>query len=396
MDGPPEGGVSEVEPAGSLGMNLNQKRDYYEVLGVGRNASEPEVKSAYRKLALQFHPDRNPDNKEASEEKFKEITEAYSILADPQKRAAYDRYGHAAVNSGAGWSPDLSSTIFSDFEDIFGDFFGFGDLFGRGGRSRTRATRGVDLRYDLEISLEEAARGLETRIKIPRWDLCTVCHGTGAKKGSMPVNCPSCGGRGQLRHQQGFFTITRTCPHCGGARQVISELCTNCQGKGRTREEKVLGLKIPAGVDDGTRLRVSGEGEAGEHGGPPGDLYVIVRVREHAYFERRGSHLYCTVPVSISQASLGAELKVPTLAGPDRIKIPEGTQSGSVFRLRGRGMPSLDGRGQGDLFVTVAVVTPTRLSREQRRLFEMLAPGVRIDNKPLERRAAEKVKDFFG
>lgn len=375
---------------------MNQKRDYYDVLGVGRQASDPEIKSAYRKLALQHHPDRNPDNKEAAEEKFKEITEAYSILADPQKRAAYDRFGHAGVNSSAGWSPDFSSTIFSDFEDIFGDFFGFGDLFGRGGRRQTRASRGADLRYDMEISLEEAARGMETRIKIPRWDTCSMCHGTGAKKGSPPMSCPACGGHGQLRQQQGFFTITRTCPQCGGLGQVISEACAACHGKGRLREEKILGLKIPPGVDDGTRLRVSGEGEAGEHGGPAGDLYVVVKVREHPYFERRGNHLYCTVPISISQATLGAEFKVPTLREPERLKIPEGTQSGSVFRLRGRGMPSLDGHGQGDLYVAVYVVTPTRLSREQRRLFEIMGAGVRVDNKPLERRPAEKVKDIFG
>jgi molecular chaperone DnaJ len=375
---------------------LNKKRDYYEVLGVGRNAAEQEIKSAYRKLALQHHPDRNPDNKEAAEEKFKEITEAYSVLADPEKRAAYDRFGHAAVASPGGWSPDFSSTIFSDFEDIFGEFFGFGDLFGRGARPHSRASRGADLRYDLEISLEEAARGLESRIKIPRWETCSACHGTGAKKGSAPVNCLACAGRGQLRQQQGFFTITRTCPQCRGMGQVVPEACGACHGKGRVREEKVLGLKIPPGVDDGTRLRISGEGEAGERGGSPGDLYVVVKVREHPYFERRGNDLYCTVPISISQAALGTELKVPTLRDSERLRIPEGTQSGSVFRLRGRGMPSLDGRGPGDLYVTVYVVTPTRLSREQRHLFEVLSPSVRVENKPLERRAAEKVKDIFG
>jgi molecular chaperone DnaJ len=375
---------------------LNQKRDYYEVLGVGRNAPEQEIKSAYRKLALQHHPDRNPDNKEAAEEKFKEITEAYSVLVDSQKRAAYDRFGHAGVGSTTGWAPDFSSTIFSDFEDIFGDFFGFGDLFGRTVRPRARASRGADLRYDLEISLEEAARGLQSRIKIPRFEACSTCHGTGAKKGSAAVNCPTCGGRGQLRQQQGFFMITRTCPQCAGLGQVIPEACTACHGKGRVREEKILEVPIPAGVDDGTRLRIGGEGEAGERGGSPGDLYVVVRVREHAYFERRGKDLYCTVPISISQATLGTELKVPTLRDTERLKIPEGTQSGSVFRLHGRGMPGLDGRGAGDLYVTVYVVTPTRLSREQRRLFEMLSPGVRIENKPLERRAAEKVKNIFG
>jgi molecular chaperone DnaJ len=375
---------------------LSQKRDYYEVLGVGRNASEPEVKSAYRRLALAHHPDRNPDNTEEAEEKFKEITEAYSVLADPEKRAAYDRFGHAVVGTTTGWAPDFSSAIFTDFEDIFGDFFGFGDIFGRTTRRRTRAERGADLRYDLEVSLEEAARGLETRIKIPRWEICASCHGTGAKNGSLPVNCPSCGGRGQIHQQQGFFSITRTCPRCQGMGQVIGEPCSTCHAKGRVREEKVLGLKIPPGVDGGTRLRVSGEGEAGERGGVPGDLYVVLKVREHAYFERQGNDLYCTVPVSVAQAALGAEFKVPTLNNQERLRIPEGTQSGSVFRLRGLGMPSVDGHGRGDLYVSVYVVTPTRLSREQRRLLETLSVSVRVENKPLERRAAEKVKSIFG
>jgi molecular chaperone DnaJ len=375
---------------------LNHKRDYYEILGVDRNASEPELKSAYRRLALQHHPDRNPNNKDEAEEKFKEITEAYSVLADPEKRASYDRFGHAGVSTTAGWAPDFSSSIFADFEDIFGDFFGFGDIFGRTPRRRTRAEQGTDLRYDLEISLEEAAHGLETKIKIPRWEVCTTCRGTGAKNGNPPVNCPVCGGRGQVRHQQGFFAITRTCPQCQGMGQVIREACPACHGRGRVREEKVLGLKIPSGVDDGTRLRVSGEGEAGERGGAPGDLYVVLKVREHPYFERQGKDLYCTVPISVAQAALGAEFKVPTLNGEERLRIPEGTQTGSVLRLRGLGMPSVDGRARGDLFVSVYVVTPSRLSREQRRLLEMLSASVRVENKPLERRAAEKVKNIFG
>jgi molecular chaperone DnaJ len=390
------GWAATVGRLGRRGWRLNNKRDYYDVLGVGRSASEQEIKSAYRKMALQCHPDRNPDNKEESEEKFKEVTEAYSVLADPQKRAAYDRYGHAAVSGAGAYTPDFSSAIFADFEDIFGDFFGFGDVFSPRARSRTRAQRGADLRYDLEISLEEAARGLDSKVKIPRWETCTSCRGSGAKKGSEPTSCPACSGRGQIRQQQGFFTITRTCPRCQGVGQVIREACPECHGQGRTREEKVLALKIPPGVDDGTRLRVGGEGEAGEHGGPPGDLYVALKVREHPYFERRGSDLYCTVPISIVQATLGAEFKVPTLRGEQRLRIPEGTQSGSVFRLRGLGMPSLDGRGQGDLYVSVYVVTPTRLSREQRRILEMMASSVRVENKPLERRASEKAKDIFG
>jgi molecular chaperone DnaJ len=373
---------------------LNNKRDYYEVLGIDRRASDQAIKSAYRKLAMQYHPDRNPDNKEEAEEKFKEITEAYSVLADSQKRAVYDQFGHAGVSSTGGWTPDFSSTIFSDFEDLFGDFFGFGE-FGRGPRQRRRAARGSDLRYDLEISLEEAARGLDTKIKIPRAETCGDCHGSGAKQGSAPISCPACGGRGQIRHQQGFFAVSRTCPHCQGMGQVIREACPGCGGKGQVQQEKVLGLKIPAGVEEGTRLRVSGEGEAGEMGGSHGDLYVVLRIREHPYFDRQGNDLYYTIPVSIAQATLGAEIKVPTLKGQERLRIPEGTQTGTVFRLRGCGMPSVDGRRQGDLYVSVYVVTPTRLSREQRRVFEILNSAVRVENQPLERRAAEKVKDVF-
>jgi molecular chaperone DnaJ len=375
---------------------LNHKRDYYDVLGVPREASEQELKSAYRRLALQHHPDRNPNNKEEAEEKFKEITEAYSVLADSQKRAAYDRYGHAAFGNSGAYTPDFSSTIFADFEDIFGDFFGFGDLFGGGRTRRARAQRGADLRYDLEISFEEAASGLETKVKIPRFENCSACSGRGARKGSEPVVCSACGGRGQLHSQQGFFTIARTCPQCNGAGRVIQEPCPECRGEGRVREEKVLGLKIPAGVDDGTRLRVSGEGEAGFHGGPSGDLYVVVRVREHPFFERRGNDLYYTIPISVSQAALGAEIKVPTLRGSESLRIPEGTQSGSVFRLRGKGFPSLDGHGHGDLYVAAHVVTPKHLSREQRQLIEALGRSLRLDNKPLEKRVAEKMKDFFG
>lgn len=374
---------------------MKQKRDYYEVLGVGREATDQEIKSAYRRLAMQHHPDRNPNHQEEAGEKFKEITEAYSVLADVQKRAAYDRFGHAGVAGVGGGGPDFNSSIFTDFEDIFGELFGFGDAFGRGS-GRGRRAAGVDLRYDLEISLEEAAKGLETKIKIPRWESCTACQGTGAKPGSRPVSCTTCGGRGQLRHQQGFFTVTRTCPQCQGLGQVIRDACSQCKGEGRVNSERVLNLKIPPGVDDGTRLRVAGEGGVAGRSGNPGDLYVILKVREHEYFERRGNDLYYTIPISISQAALGAEMIVPTLAGEERLRIPEGTQSGSVFRLRDLGMPSLEGRGRGDLYVSVFVVTPTRLGREHRRWLEMLAPHIRVENQPLERRAAEKVKDIFG
>jgi molecular chaperone DnaJ len=375
---------------------LKQKRDYYEVLGVSREASDQEIKIAYRRLAVQHHPDKNPGNQEEAAEKFKELTEAYSVLADAQKRAAYDRFGHAGVRGMGGGAPDFNSSIFSDFEDIFGDLFGFGDVFGRAGRGRGRGAGGVDLRYDLEISLEEAATGLETKIKIPRWEACAVCEGTGAKPGSKPVSCSTCGGRGQLRHQQGFFTVTRTCPQCQGVGQVIRDTCSICKGEGRVNSERVLGLKIPPGVDDGTRLRVAGEGGVATRGSAPGDLYVILKVREHPFFERRGNDLYYTIPVSISQAALGADIILPTLWGEERLRIPEGTQSGTVFRKRDLGMPSLEGRGRGDLYISVFVVTPARLSREHKRWLEILAPAVRVDNQPLERRAAEKVKDIFG
>jgi molecular chaperone DnaJ len=371
---------------------LSAKRDYYEILGVPRNAGEQELKSAYRRLALQHHPDRNPENKHEAEEKFKELSEAYGVLADPDKRAAYDRFGHAGVAGAGAYTPDFSSTIFSDFSDLFGDFFGFDDLFGGGRARRSRAQRGSDLRYDLEISFEEAAAGLDTRIKIPRWDQCASCNGRGAKRGSEPVSCAACHGRGQIRSTQGFFTIARTCPQCAGMGQVVREVCPDCHGEGRVRQEKVLGLKIPAGVEDGMRLRVSGEGEAGFNGGPPGDLYVAISIRKHAYFERRGRDLYCTIPVSLVQAVVGAEIKVPMLRGHEKLRIPEGTQTGSVFRLRGKGFPSLDGRGPGDLYATIHVVIPKNLTREQRRMLESLEHALRVDNKPLNRAAAEKVR----
>ncbi len=376
---------------------MDQKRDYYEVLGVNRSATDQELKSAYRRLAMQYHPDRNPENVAEAEERFKEITEAYGVLADPDKRAAYDRFGFAGVNGGAGGAPDFSSTIFSDFEDLFGQFFDLSDLFGGQRRPRRpRPERGADLRYDLELSFEEAAAGLDTKIKIPRGEICSSCHGSGGRVGSEPSPCPACGGHGQMRHQQGFFTVTRTCPQCGGAGQVNLDPCPACRGEGVVRREKVLGIKIPAGVDDGTRLRVGGEGEAGRLGGNSGDLYVVVSVRPHSFYDRRGDDLYCTIPVSIAQAALGAEIKVPTLRGPQRLSLPEGTQPGSVFRMRGQGMPSLNGKGRGDLYVVIQVNVPTRLSREQRHMIEMISPSLRVDNKPLERASQGKAKNIFG
>jgi molecular chaperone DnaJ len=380
---------------------LNHKRDYYEVLGIAKDATDQEIKSAYRKLALQFHPDRNPENNEEATEKFKEITEAYGVLADAQKRAAYDRYGHAGVSSAGGWQPDFSSGAFSGFEDIlnafgFGDFFGFGDIFGQSRGRRRGAERGSDLRYDLEISFEEAASGLETKIKIPRMEICPECSGRGAKRGTDPARCPACGGRGQIRQQQGFFTLSQTCPQCRGAGQVIREACPACHGEGRKREERVVGIKIPPGVEDGTRLRVRGEGEAGSQGGSTGDLYVVLRVREHPFFERHGSDIFCTIPISLTQAALGTELKVPTLRGHEKLHVPEGTQPNTLFRMRGLGLPSLEKHGRGDLYVKVQVTIPARLSRDQRHALESLAPSLRVDNAPLKRPVSERAKDSFG
>lgn len=375
------------------------KRDYYEVLGVERTSSDVEIKTAYRKLALQYHPDRNPGNHEEATERFKEITEAYSVLADGQKRAAYDRYGHAGVNGGAG-QPDFSSTIFTDFGDIFGSFgdlFGMGDVFG-GGRARSRgAERGADLRYDMPIAFEEAAAGLETKIKIPRMESCPDCGGRGARRGTHPVPCSACGGAGHVRRQQGFFTLSQECSRCRGTGQIIQEPCPGCRGEGRRREDRVLSLKIPAGVEDGMRLRVSGEGEAGLRGGPAGDLYVVLRVKPHPFFERQGMDLYCTIPISLTQAALGAEIKAPTLkGGHEKLRIPEGTQPNTMFRLRGLGLPSVEKRGHGDLYVKVQVVIPTRLNREQRNLLESLIPSLRVDNNPLKRAPGERAKDNAG
>jgi molecular chaperone DnaJ len=375
---------------------VNQKRDYYEVLGVSRKATDQELKSAYRRLALEHHPDRNPGKIEESEERFKEITEAYSVLADADKRAAYDRFGFVGVGGPAAAAPDFSSTIFSGLEDLFGTFFDLEDIFGRGQGRRTGAQRGADLRYEMEIAFEEAAVGLDSKIKIPRSETCPSCHGSGSKNGSQMAACPACAGRGQVRYAQGFFTVSRTCPQCGGTGQVNRDPCGDCNGEGRVRREKVLGIKIPSGVDDGTRLRIAGEGEAGRHGGPTGDLYVALKVRPHPYFERRGDDLYVRIPVSITQAALGTDIRVPTLRGMQKMKVPEGTQPGAVFRLRGHGMPVLNGRGRGNLYVYVDVVIPHRLSREQRRTLESLAPSVEVENKPVERAASEKVKDVFG
>src|ERR1700719_215715 len=381
-------------------MAKGNQRDFYEVLGVSRTASVEEIKSSYRKAALKWHPDRNPENKEEAEVKFRECTEAYSVLSDQQKRQIYDQYGHAGL-SGAGGGVDFNNTAFRDFHDILGDFFGFEDLFGGGaggGRGRRRQQRGADLRYDMTLTFEEASGGVTTKIKLPRQEYCETCNGTGAKKGTGIVACQTCAGRGQLAYQQGFFTISRTCPACQGAGQIVKERCLECRGQGRLEREKTIELRIPPGVDTGTRLRVSGEGEPGPNGGPAGDLYVVLEVKEHSFFERRGADLYCTIPLSIAQATLGTELQVPGLNGEEKLKIPEGTQSGAVFRIKGKGLADPRGGGKGDLYYHVLVMTPTKLTREQRKLMEQLGYTIRVDNKPADRNSSifDKVKDIFG
>jgi len=378
-------------------MAKGNHRDFYEVLGVPKTASVDEIKSAYRKGALKWHPDRNPEHKEVAEVNFRECTEAYSVLSDSEKRQVYDTYGHAGLSSSAG-ATDFNGTIFQDFHDIFGDFFGFEDILGGGRRGRTRSQRGADLRYDMTLTFEEGAAGVTTKIKVPRQEFCGSCRGTGAKAGTGASTCQSCGGRGQLAYQQGFFTITRTCPACQGAGQIVRERCPDCHGQGRIEKEKTIDLRIPPGVDTGTRLRVPGEGEVGVNGGAPGDLYVILEVREHTFFERRNSDLYCTIPVSVVQAALGTELQVPGLNGEEKLKIGEGTQSGAVFRIKGKGLPDPRGGGRGDLYYHVQVLTPTKLTREQRKLMEQLGATLKVENKPAERGSTffDKVKDIFG
>jgi molecular chaperone DnaJ len=372
------------------------KRDYYEILGVARGAGEQEIKSAYRRLAVKYHPDKNPGNAEA-EEKFKEAAEAYSVLSDADQRARYDRFGHAGVSGASGAGAGWGAQGFGGIEDILGDLFGFGDMFGsgRGGtRGRGGAQRGADLRYDLELTLEDAAAGMTAQLRIPRLEACDACKGTGAAKGTQPESCPTCGGAGQVRYQQGFFSVARTCGNCRGQGRVIKTPCDVCRGQGRVEREKTLEVKIPAGVETGSRLRIAGEGEGGTQGGPAGDLYVVIRVKEHEQFERQGSNLYSSIPVSFAQAALGAEVTVRTLGGQEQLKVPAGTQTGTVFRLKGHGMPVLGGRGRGDLFVAVTVVTPRTLTREQRRLLEQLAE---VEDKDLEDKGLmDRVRNIFG
>jgi molecular chaperone DnaJ len=369
------------------------KRDYYEILGISRTAADQEIKSAYRRLAMRHHPDKNP-NDATAEEKFKEAAEAYAVLSDAEQRRRYDRFGHAGVSSGAGAS--WGAPGFGGIEDILGDLFGFGDVFGgtRTSSRRSAAQRGADLRYDLEIALEEAAEGMTAQLRIPRLEACEKCKGTGAAPGTQPESCQTCGGIGQVRYQQGFFSVARTCHVCRGVGRVIGTPCADCKGAGRIEREKSMEVKIPAGVETGSRLRVTGEGESGTSGGPAGDLYVVIHVAEHERFERQGSNLYSSVPVTFAQAALGAEVPVETLDSQQTLKIPMGTQTGTVFRLKGQGMPILGGRGRGDLFMSVTVITPTSLTREQRRLLEQLA---QVENKDLEDKGlVEKVRDIFG
>lgn len=365
------------------------KRDYYEVLGVSRGAGAEELKKAYRRLALQYHPDRNPDDPEA-EEKFKEASEAYAILADPEKRARYDRFGHHGVGGAGDGFPGMD---FQGFADIFGDLFG--DLFGSRGGRRTRGQRGADLRYNLEVELGDLLEGREIQIQVPRMVRCETCSGSGAREGTEPERCARCRGTGQTIFQQGLFRISRPCDACAGAGWVVSDPCPSCRGSGRIEGQKTLKVRIPAGVEDGMRLRVSGEGEAGIGGGPPGDLYVVIHVREHPLFAREGPDLQCEVPISMVQAALGAEIEVPTLEGRVTLRIPEGTQPGKVMRLRGKGLPSLRSGERGDQFVRIFVEVPTKLSEEQRKLLERFAELAGEEVSPVQKSFLDKLRDLF-
>ncbi|MHA7879882.1 MAG: molecular chaperone DnaJ [Saccharospirillum sp.] len=368
------------------------KRDYYEVLGVERGADEKDIKKAYRRMAMKYHPDRNPGDAEA-EAKFKELSEAYEVLADGQKRAAYDQFGHAGVDGQSGFGGGQGAGHGS-FSDIFGDVFG--DIFGGGGGRRSSVQRGSDLKYNLEMSLEEAVRGIEKTIKVPTLVACDVCDGSGAKKGTQPQTCSTCGGVGQVRMQQGFFAVQQTCPTCNGKGRIIKDPCNSCYGRGVKEETKTLNVKIPAGVDTGDRIRLTGEGEAGRNGGPAGDLYVEVRVKQHAIFERDGANLYCEVPISIAEAALGGELEVPTLEGRVKLKIPAETQTGRLFRLRGKGVTPVRGGGIGDLLCRVVVETPVNLNQKQKELLRELQESLEgKKHSPKSKGWFDGVKKFF-
>lgn len=368
------------------------KADYYEVLGVSREASEQELKSAYRKLALKYHPDRNPGD-HASEEKFKEASEAYQVLSDPDKRAAYDRFGHAAVGSGGpGGFGGFSGAV--DLGDIFGDLFG--EMFNMGGQQRSgRSLRGDDLRFDLTIDFQEAIFGTEKEIKIRRLEACQTCKGTGSASGRGPSVCPQCHGRGQIRYQQGFFSVARTCSTCAGRGSIISDPCQTCRGETRLTREVKLAVKVPPGVEEGTRIRYTGEGDVGRGAGQAGDLYVVLSIRAHDFFERDGQDLHCVIPISFPQAALGAEIEIAGVDGPVMLKIPEGTQSGKELRIRGKGVPYLNEKGRGDLIARVVVQIPKKLSKAQRELITELANSLAVENKPTSPGLLEKMKDLF-
>ncbi|WP_303783344.1 molecular chaperone DnaJ [Azovibrio restrictus] len=371
------------------------KRDFYEILGVNRDASEDEIKKAYRKLAMKYHPDRNPDSKEA-EEKFKEAKEAYEILSDAQKRAAYDQYGHAGIDPQAGFGGG-GSQGFGGFADAFGGIFD--EIFGGRGGGRSNVYRGADLRYNLEISLEQAAHGTETKIRIPTMEACETCHGSGAKPGTQPITCPTCGGSGQVRLQQGFFSIQQTCPKCHGTGRFIPDPCNTCHGAGRVKQHKTLAVKIPAGVDEGDRIRLAGEGEHGVNGGPPGDLYVQIHLKPHPVFTRDHNDLHCEMPISFTTAALGGEIEIPTLDGAAMIKIPPETQSGRIFRLRGKGIKGVRSHTHGDLLCHVVVETPVNLTERQKELLrelEEISLGNDGKHNPRAQSWMDKVRDFFG
>jgi len=374
------------------------KRDYYEVLGVQKNASEAEIKKAFKRLAMKHHPDRNQDNQEEAEAKFKEGKEAYDILSDSQKRAAYDQFGHAGVDQSAGMGgAGAGGGSFSDiFGDVFGDIFGGGG--GQGGHGGQRVYRGADLRYNLELDLEEAVRGTSVNIRVPTYVSCDECDGSGAKKGTKPTTCTTCGGQGQVRMQQGFFSLQQTCPRCHGNGKMIADPCGKCKGQGRVEKNKTLSVKVPAGVDNGDRIRLSGEGEAGENGGPAGDLYVQISVREHKIFQRDASDLYCEVPIGLTTASLGGELDVPTLNGRVKLKIPAETQTGKMFRLRGKGVKTVRGSSTGDLMCRVVLETPVNLTKQQKELLEQFDKSLKDDKNNHSPRASSwlsGVKKFF-
>ncbi|MDR2710198.1 MAG: molecular chaperone DnaJ [Burkholderiales bacterium] len=377
-------------------MATSNKRDYYTVLGLGRDASEEDIKKSYRKLAMKYHPDRNPGDKDA-EEKFKEAKEAYEILSDANKRTAYDQFGHAGVDPGMGGFGGAGAADFGGFASSFGDIFG--DIFGQGRGSRANAVyRGADLRYNLELSLEDAARGTELKIRVPTQETCETCHGSGAKPGTEAQTCPSCHGHGEVRISQGFFSVQQTCPQCHGRGKIVATPCTECRGAGRVKKQKTLSVKIPAGVDQDDRIRLTGEGEAGINGGPPGDLYVVVQLKPHPVFQREGADLHCEMPIGFATAALGGEIEIPTLDGHAKIKVPAETQTGQVFRLKEKGIRPVRGQRTGDLFCHVIIETPQKLTARQKELlreFETISQEDPGRHNPRAKSWMEKMKDFF-